>query len=318
MTTLTRSEATALFRDAPERWIDVGNGEVAYRTVGTGPDVLFVHGWPASGATYRGLLPHLSPHMKCHVLDLVGAGDSRFDRSVHISIEAHAEAVRRVVDELELSDVAVVGHDSGGMIARYALADDPRVRSWALVDTEQPQGAHWRFSSFLAIRYLPGFEKVLAGLVNRPRLRRNKFILGDAFRDRSLIDGEFAEFFLTPLENDPDRQWATGEFARNFDLGALKGLGAVHARMTAPVQLIWGEDDPFFPLDWTKEMMSGFSGQARLHVIDGGKLFVHEEFPEQTARAHASRCRRMTGLAGRSDDALTSSARVRFGDESPV
>ena len=28
-------------------------------TVGSGPDVLFVHGWPVSGATFRLLLPHL-------------------------------------------------------------------------------------------------------------------------------------------------------------------------------------------------------------------------------------------------------------------
>ena len=285
MTAMTGSEATNMFRRAPERWIDVGNGEVAHRQVGTGPDVVFVHGWPASGATFRGLLPHLAPHVTCHVLDLVGAGDSRFDRTVHISIEKHAEAVRRVLDALDVSDVAVVGHDSGGMIARYALADDPRVRAWALVDTEQPQGAHWRFSSFLAIRHLPRFEKVLASVVNRPRLRRNKFILGDAFADRSLIDGEFAEFFLAPLRSNAERQWATAEFARNFDLGALSGLASVHARMTAPVQLVWGGDDPFFPLDWTREMMPGFGGDARLHVVPGGKLFVHEEFPDQTARA---------------------------------
>jgi len=283
VTAMTRAEASDAFRRAPDRWIDVGNGEVAYRRVGSGPDVIFVHGWPASGATYRGLLPHLAPHLTCHVLDLVGAGDSRFDRSVQISIEQHAEAVRRVLDELGLSDVAVVGHDSGGMIARYALADDPRVRAWGLVDTEQPRGAHWRFSSFLATRHLPGFEKVLASVVNRPWLRRNKFILGDAFADRALIDGEFAEFFLAPLKNDAKRQWATGEFARNFGLEALKGLAAVHARMTAPVQLVWGAKDPFFPVDWTREMMSGFGGGARLHVIPDGKLFVHEEFPDQVA-----------------------------------
>lgn len=282
---LTESDATALFRRPPDRWIDVGNGEVAVRTVGTGPDVLFVHGWPASGATFRRLLPYLAPHVTCHVLDLVGAGDSRFDRSVRISVDDHAEAVRRVLDALSLVDVAVVGHDSGGLIARHALAGDRRVRGWGLVDTEQPQGASWRFSSFLSLRLVPRFEEILAAVLTRPALRRRRLVLGDCFTDRSLLDGDFADFFLTPLKDDPERRWAAGEFARTFDLGALRALEAVHARMTAPVQLVWGADDPFFPVRWTEEMMSGFAGPVTLHVVPRGKLFVHEEFPEQTAAA---------------------------------
>lgn len=46
MSTLTPADAADLFRRDPERFLDVGVGEVAYRRVGTGPDVLFVHGWP--------------------------------------------------------------------------------------------------------------------------------------------------------------------------------------------------------------------------------------------------------------------------------
>ena len=282
---LTDSDATALFRRPPDRWIDVGNGEVAVRTVGAGPDALFIHGWPASGATFRRLLPSLAPSVTCHVLDLVGAGDSRFDRSARISIADHADAVRRVLDALELPDVAVVGHDSGGLIARHALAGDGRVRGWGLVDTEQPQGASWRFASFLSLRRVPRFEHVLAAVLSQPALRRRRLVLGDCFADRALLDGDFADFFLVPLKEDLERRWAAGEFARTFDLGALRALEAVHARMTAPVQLVWGAEDPFFPVRWTKEMMSGFAGEASLHVVPSGKLFVHEEFPEQTATA---------------------------------
>ena len=65
-----------------------------------------------------------------------------------------------------MGDVAVVGHDSGGLIARHALAGDPRVRSWGLIDTEQPQGPSFRFRSFLAIRVVPRFENLLAYLVS--------------------------------------------------------------------------------------------------------------------------------------------------------
>jgi haloalkane dehalogenase len=190
-----------------------------------------------------------------------------------------------VVDSLGVASVAVVGHDSGGLIARQALADDARVRAWGLVDTEQPQGASWRFRSFLQVRRLPRFERLLSAALNQPTLRRTRLVLGDAFADRTLLDGEFDEFFLAPLAQHPERLWAAGELLRNFDLSALAELGDLHARMSAPVRLVWGSDDPFFPLTWTRDMLNGFCGPASLHVVDGGKLFVHEEYPRQTAEA---------------------------------
>ncbi len=72
MSTMTTAEASDLFRAPPPRHVDVGNGQVAVRSVGSGPDVLLVHGWPASGATFRSLLPLLTPHLRCHVVDLSG------------------------------------------------------------------------------------------------------------------------------------------------------------------------------------------------------------------------------------------------------
>lgn len=155
--------------------------------------MLLVHGWPVSGATFRRLLPHLAPHVTCHVIDLVGSGHSRFDRSTPIDLARHIVSIERVVDALGVNELAVVGHDSGGMMARHAMAGDPRLRAMALIDTEQPQGFNWRFRQFLAMTRLPGFETMFAWVVMRRWLRRNAFLLGDCFEDRTLLDGEFEE-----------------------------------------------------------------------------------------------------------------------------
>lgn len=284
MTTLTATEAADLFRTAPDRHLDVGAGEVAYRRVGTGPDVLLVHGWPVSGATFRGLLPHLAPHVTCHVIDLVGAGDSRFDRTTPISVAQQIDNVRKVMDALDLEDVAVVGHDSGGMIARHAVAGDPRLRAMALVDTEQPQGLSWRFKQFLMMTKLPGFMRMMAWAAMRRGLRRNPFLLGDCFADRTLLDGEFEQFFLAPLRDDLERRWAAGQLVRSFAPRYVTALAEIHSKITVPVQLVWGEKDPFFPLAWTREMVATFP-DARLHVVPDMKLFVHEERPAEVAEA---------------------------------
>lgn len=284
MMTLTASDATNIFRAAPTRYIDVAQGEVACYSVGEGPDVLFIHGWPACGATFRGLLPYLTPHLRCHVIDLVGSGKSRFDRTTHISIAQNIKSIREVIDALNLNQFAIVGHDSGGMMARHAVAQDPRLRAMALINTEQPQGLNWRFKHFLAMSKVPGFTTILGWAAMQRSFRKNPFLLGDSFNDRSLLDGEFEEFILAPLRADPERLWAAGELIHSFDTKFVTDLAQVHAKIKAPVQLVWGEDDPFFPIEWAREMVSTFPN-AQLHVIPDAKLFSHEERPQEVAQA---------------------------------
>lgn len=284
MSTFTAADAADLFRAAPSRYLDVGEGEAAHRQVGTGPDVLFVHGWPVSGATFRLLLPHLVDHVTCHVIDLPGAGSSRFGADTVLTVDQHIASVRRVVDELGLDEVAVVGHDSGGMIARHAMAGDPRLRAMGLINTEQPHGLSWRFRLFLGGRSLPGFGAGLGWVAGRPRLRRTPLVLGDAFADSSLLDGEFDEFFLRPLNQDRARLDAAMRVLRSFDVDHVHALAEVHRRIDVPVQLVWGDQDPFFPLPWAQEMVGTFA-DARLAVVPGAGLFSHEERPAEVAAA---------------------------------
>jgi haloalkane dehalogenase len=283
---ITADAAADLFRAEPHRFLDVGDGkgEVAYRVVGAGPDVLFVHGWPVSGATYRTLLPHLADHVTCHLIDLPGTGDSRYTAGTTLSIANHIASVRRVVDLLGLDSVAVVGHDSGGMIARHAMTDDPRLRALGLIDTEQSTGLSWKFKSFLAGRHLPGFGQALGFAAGRQRLRRNRLILGDAFNDSSLLDGEFDEFFLQPLHRSVTHRKAAMQLLRSFDYRFVRELADLHRRTNVPVRLVWGEHDRFFPVRWAEEMVGSFPN-ADLSVIANAGLFSHEERPAEVAQA---------------------------------
>jgi pimeloyl-ACP methyl ester carboxylesterase len=283
-TSISPQDAADLFRREPDRFIDVGVGEVAYRCIGHGPDVLFVHGWPVSGATFRTLLPHLAGQVTCHLIDLPGAGSSRFTADTPLSIENHILSVRRVLDLLELNDVAVVGHDSGGLIARHALAGDPRLRALGLIDTEQSTGLSWKFKSFIAGRRMPGYGAALGWLAGKPRLRRSRLVLGDAFLDRSLLDGEFDEFFLQPLHRSRVHRDAAIRVLRSFDYRLVRDLGALHQRIDVPVVLVWGEQDRFFPVMWAREMAASFP-HAHLEVIAGAGLFSHEERPADVAAA---------------------------------
>jgi pimeloyl-ACP methyl ester carboxylesterase len=281
---IDRQGAADLFRQEPARFLDVGNAEVAYRRIGTGPDVLFVHGWPVSSATFRALLPHLVDHVTCHLIDLPGAGSSKFSAQSNLTIQGHIASVQRTIDLLGLDDVAVVGHDSGGLIARHAMVGDRRLRALALLDTEMSTGISWKFRSFLAGRHVPGFGRTLGWLAGKPRLRRAGPVLGDAFTDRSHLDGEFDEFFLRPLSTSPASRLAATRLLKSFDYGLIHELASIHRRIDVPVVLVWGEDDKFFPVARAKQMVDDFSA-AHIVVVPGAGLMAHEEKPELVAEA---------------------------------
>lgn len=61
-------------------------------------------------------------------------------------------------------------------------------------------------------------------------------------------------------------------------------LTDIHRRIDVPVQLVWGDRDPFFPVDRARAMIDTFPN-ARLEVIEGVGLFSQEEAPAEVAAA---------------------------------
>ena len=96
---------------------------------GEGPTLLFVHGWPVSGATFRCLLPHLVDHVTCHVIDMPGVGSSRFTATTPLSIDMHIESVRAAIDQAAHGLDVRAGHPvSLGKVARQTAAQGAHAR----------------------------------------------------------------------------------------------------------------------------------------------------------------------------------------------
>ena len=57
-----------------------------------------------------------------------------------------------------------------------------------------------------------------------------------------------------------------------------------HKQIKIPVKLIWGENDPTFPLEVGRILEKEFANCPGLAVIPDTKLLPHEESPEIVAR----------------------------------
>ena len=88
-------------------------------TIGTGPNLVLIHGWGMSGAVWQPLVKKLSKSFTLHIVDLPGMGLSRPIEPFHL----HAAAEK--VAEILPANADVVGLSLGAQVAmRIALDYD--------------------------------------------------------------------------------------------------------------------------------------------------------------------------------------------------
>lgn len=263
--------------------IDIGTSKLSYRRTGRGPDLVFLHGWPVHKETWRNVAEAL-PDFTCHLFDFPGCGETATLKNQPVSIEGHVEATLRAVDELGLTSFVLIGQDSGGLIARIAahrLGD--RVEALILTGTEMA-GHHPEMIARLqtAVR-LPGAATVTRKLLGSHRLAKSPNLLGGCFWDRDLINGEFRTAVIEPMLADPDKVRRQIEIIKNYDEAILDTLPPLHAELTCPTLIIWGERDPFFPVELARKMAEEFGGPTTFLTYEKARLLVYEEYPERFA-----------------------------------
>lgn len=272
----TTTDFTRAFT-TPHAMLDLPGGRIAHYRFGEGPPVVAVHGWPLHAATWRRLLPALTKRFTVHLLDLPGTSNTRWNSPG--SMRADLDALRAAVERLRLGDYALLAHDSGGLFARHLAADNPSVRALVLAGTEIPRHHPWLLGLYVAAGRIPGGTRLLGAAMQVGALRRSPLAFGACFGDTRLADGDFHELFVRPLAR-PEVMEGQAGLLRDFDLRLIDGLASVHARIKAPTLCVWGERDPFFPVEKARAMLPQFAGGARLVSVPHARLFVHEEAPE--------------------------------------
>jgi pimeloyl-ACP methyl ester carboxylesterase len=128
-------DPVAFARTFEHRRARVQGVNLHYVVGGTGPVVLFGHGWPASWYEWRKVMPLLADRFTCVAFDMPGIGDSSppqaFDK---VTI---GEIVRDfVVERLTEREIFVVGHDvSGPPLAALAAYNPGLVRKLLFTET---------------------------------------------------------------------------------------------------------------------------------------------------------------------------------------
>lgn len=267
----------------PLKWFDCGDAKLAWSEQGTGPALLLIHGWPMHAQTWRHLVPLLAPAHRVVLIDLAGLGRSRFGGTTDMSFEAHATRLQAFVDAHLPGEFGCLASDTGGTIARHLALRVPRLTRLLLLNTEIPGHRPPWIRLFQALFGLPGAGLVFALMARSPLLMRSPMGFGGTLFDRRLIGGEFQRLFIAPLQSSAHCREGAMRYLRGIRWPTVDSLRLIHPRLRCRVLMVWGADDPTFPVAPARAMSGQFVPPARFVEIENARLLVHEEHPDRVA-----------------------------------
>src|SRR6187455_1037312 len=104
-------------------------------SVGTGPTIVFVHGWTCDSSSWASQVPAFSKDHRVITLDLPGHGQSGSPKDGKLSMDVFARAVEAVRAEAGADRIVLVGHSMGAPVIRqYAHLYPEHVTALVAVD----------------------------------------------------------------------------------------------------------------------------------------------------------------------------------------
>jgi pimeloyl-ACP methyl ester carboxylesterase len=244
-------------------------GEFAFVDEGEGPALLLLHGFPTSAHLWRDLVPILAPRFRVLAPDLLGYGDSGKPPDPQaLTIRSQAAAMRELLSQLEIEDIAIVGHDIGGGVAQL-LALEREPNTLVLIDTISFDS--WPIEGVRMLQTArddqvdEGFVRGVVGMA-----------LELGMSEPKRLPEEDLDELLRPWLAEPH---ALIRAARSIDgeglVGTEERLGQVEARTL----VLWGEDDPYQPAE-NAERLGEIMPGATVALIPGASHYVTEDAPE--------------------------------------
>jgi len=115
-------------RYGDDKFVDVGGYQVHYFEIGAGDPVLLIAGSYSTYRAWNRVIPLLSKQYRLLALDYLGAGDSdKPQKGFCYSVQEQAGFISRLIKQLNLGRVHLVGASYGGAIVLYLAARYPEL-----------------------------------------------------------------------------------------------------------------------------------------------------------------------------------------------
>jgi pimeloyl-ACP methyl ester carboxylesterase len=274
---------------------DLPQGRLAYRAAGPAassrPPVVFVHGILVDARLWEPVAGRLAAEgIRSYAPTLpLGAHPWPMNPGADLSPAGVAQLVRDFIAALGLSDVTIVGNDTGGAICQVLLGGDTSRVGAAVLTNCDALGTFppRKFAPlFRALRH-PGLVACMAPALRSERVRHGPLAFGPL--SAKPLDPGLTAGWMEPLSGRAVRR-DLANFARHVHPRVLLDAASRFGQFTGPVRVVWGEDDPFFTTGLGRELSTAFP-HASLTTVPGGRTFLPLDHPAEVAAEIASAMR---------------------------
>jgi pimeloyl-ACP methyl ester carboxylesterase len=283
------------FRETQQQQVQLTQGAIRYRELGTGEPLVFVHGLLVNSLLWEPVADVLAKDFRVIAPDLpLGSNELPLDDGADTSPPALAKLIAEFLEALDLHDVTLVGNDTGGALCQLVIANHPE-RVGRLVLT--PCDAYENFpppifAPTMTALKSPAVVRLLATLM-RPRFVQRSPLAYGLLTKRPIPD-DVMDSFLAPVRTNKRVRRQLARTVRGIDKRLLVDAAKRFAEFDKPVLIAWAPKDVFFKFAFAERLANDFPN-ARLERIEDSRTFVSLDQPQRTAELIASFAREPVG-----------------------
>ena len=252
--------------------VDIGEMKISlyHNELSDRETIVMLHGFSADKDNFIRFARYFTDDFNVVIPDMAGHGDTGFEKSWDYTMPVQASRVARIIEQLDIEKVHVIGNSMGGFISAYFAKIYPqRTLSVALVD---PAGVVSPVDSDM--------NKMLAQ-------GRNPFLVHNR--------QEFDSFYAMTMENPPyvpgfvleaiseKYQQRREQLLQIFaDIRETDLLDSSLDEIHAPVLLLWGEEDRLIHVSSVDVWSNGIE-DIQVKIWPGIGHMAQLEIPQESA-----------------------------------
>jgi pimeloyl-ACP methyl ester carboxylesterase len=260
-----------------EGFADSGGVKIHYVTLGKGPLLVMLHGFPDYWYTWRDQMPALAKHFQVVAIDLRGYNKSDQPKGVeNYTLDKLVGDVDAVVKHFKQDKAVIVGHDWGGLIA------------WTFAMTHPDQ------TDRLVILNLPHPKGMMRELANNPQQQKNSQYARN-FQEADAVDKLKPGFLVFWVKEPEARTKYLEALGRSSLEGMLNYYKANYPRepykddrtfppVKCPVLIIHGLEDQYLLPGALNDTWKWVEKDLTLVTVPKAGHFVHRDAPEFVTR----------------------------------
>jgi pimeloyl-ACP methyl ester carboxylesterase len=261
-----------------DQYVNVGGINTRFWQAGDqGSVIILVHGVFSSVDSWSLNMPSLAEAHRVYALDMPGFGLT--DKIPMSSLVQGAQFINDFMKTQNIDKATLVGHSMGGGYSlNFAIQYTDKLDRLVLIDS---LGLGTNFHYIFRLLVLP----VIGEFISRPSRSGTRRSFNLAVYDKSLVTDELVEtgYRFAAL---PDAQKSLLSMLRSG--GNFRGMRPEFIRpiieklpaIKAPTLIIWGEQDPIFPVDHAQVALKSIPN-ARLTVFERCGHIPYLEHPDK-------------------------------------